>query len=93
MSFFQKLYEGKYAPIHEEVIHTEEYKELRKEMVEKEKAFRGTLSEEQMKLFERYQETQLECDYHHHLQSFRQGFEIGVEFHKEYRKDDLPIEG
>lgn len=90
MSFFQKLYEGKYAPIHEQVLSTKECKENQKVLREREKELRSTLTEEQRKLFDAYKEANLECEYDQQLQTFRQGFEIGVEFYKDYRTDHLP---
>lgn len=93
MSFFQKLYEGKYAPIQEETPDTVEFKKQRDIMNHAEEELRKTLTLEQTKLFETHQQAQVEIEDMLHVQTFEQGFYIGVEFQKDFKgTDHLPEE-
>lgn len=93
MSFFQKLYEGKYAPIHEETPDTAEFKEQWDIMSVAEEELRKTLTQEQTKLFETHQQAQIEIENMLHVQTFEQGFYVGVEFQKDFKETDhLPEE-
>ena len=88
MSFFQKLYEGEYAPINKETPETAEYKEQWELMSHAEQELRQLLNEEQRKLFEAYQQAQLKIENMLHIQAFEQGFYIGAEFKKDYKGID-----
>ena len=78
MSFFQKLYEGMYAPIDEEKPDSDEFKEQWTILSDAEDELRKSFDEEQLKLFESML----------HVQIFEQGFRVGVEFQKDYGEED-----
>ena len=86
MSFFEKLYEGKYAPIQEDTPDTTEFKEQWDIMSNAEEALRKTLTEEQMTLFETHQQAQIEIENMLHVQTFEKGFCIGAEFLKDLKR-------
>lgn len=88
MSFFQKLYDGEYAPTNEETPDTAEFKEQWEIMSKAEDELRKTLTKEQLELFEKHQQAQVEIESMLHVQAFKQGFCVGVEFQKEFRKSD-----
>ena len=88
MSFFEKLYEGAYAPIQDETPDTAEFKEQWEIMSNAEDELRKTLTKEQLELFEKHQQAQVEIESMLHVQAFKQGFCVGVEFQKEFRKND-----
>lgn len=93
MSFFQKLYEGKYATIHEQTPDTAEFKKQWDIMSAADEELRKTLTQEQIKLFETHQQAQIEIENILHVQTFEQGFYIGVEFQKDFKETDhLPDE-
>ncbi len=93
MSFFQKLYEGGYAPINAVTPDTEEYKSNHRIMVEAGEKLRKTLTQEQTELFDLHQKAEIACEELLHVQTFQQGFCIGVEFQKEFKETDhLPEE-
>lgn len=88
MSFFQKLYDGEYAPTNEETPNTAEYKEQWDIMSNAEVELRKTLTQEQLELFEKHQQAQVEIESMLHVHAFKQGFCVGVEFQKEFKKSD-----
>lgn len=88
MSFFQKLYDGEYAPSNEETPDTAEFKEQWVIMSNAEDELRKTFSQEQLELFEKHQRAQVEIESMLHVHAFKQGFCVGVEFQKEFRKSD-----
>jgi len=88
MSFFQKLYEGMYAPINEEMPDNDEFKEQWNIMSDAEDALRKSFNEEQLILFETHQKAQIEIENMLHVQRFEQGFRVGVEFQKDYGEED-----
>lgn len=88
MSFFQKLYEGMYAPIDEEKPDSDEFKEQWTILSDAEDELRKSFDEEQLKLFERHQKAQIEIESMLHVQIFEQGFRVGVEFQKDYGEED-----
>ena len=93
MNFFKKLYEGKYAPIHEETPDTTEYREKWEIMGNAEEALRKTLTQEQLKLFETHQQAQIDIENILHVQTFEQGFYVGAEFQRDFKGiDHLPEE-
>ena len=58
-----------------------------------EEELRKTLTLEQTKLFETHQQAQVEIEDMLHVQTFEQGFYIGVEFQKDFKgTDHLPEE-
>lgn len=88
MNFFQKLYEGKYAPIHEKTPDTAEFKEQWEIMGNAEDELRKTLTQEQLKLFEAHQQAQIEIENILHVQTFEQGFYVGAEFQRDFKGMD-----
>lgn len=86
MSFFEKLYEGSYAPIQDETPDTAEFKEQWDIMSNAEEELRKTLTEEQVKLFETHQKAQIEIENMLHVQTFEKGFCIGAEFLKDLKR-------
>ena len=47
-----------------------------------------TDKEKQLELFEKHQQAQVEIESMLHVHAFKQGFCVGVEFQKEFRKND-----
>lgn len=93
MSFFEKLYEGKYAPIEEETPNTDEFKKQWDIMSNAEVELRKTFTQEQTELFEVHRQAQLEIENMLHVQAFAQGFRIGAEFKQDLKDiDHLPEE-
>lgn len=91
MSFFQKLYDGEYAPTNESTPNTAEFKKQWRRMSEAEDGLRKMLTKEQLRLFETYRTAQVEIESMLHVQSFKQGFCVGIEFQKEFiGNDHLP---
>lgn len=88
MSFFQKLYDGEYAPTNEETPDTAEFKEQWEIMSKADDELRKTLTKEQLELFEKHQQAQVEIESMLHVHAFKQGFCVGVEFQKEFKKSD-----
>lgn len=88
MSFFQKLYDGEYAPSNEETPDTDEYKEQWEIMSNAEDKLRKSFTKVQLELFEKHQRAQVEIESMLHVHAFKQGFCVGVEFQKEFRKSD-----
>lgn len=86
MSFFEKLYEGAYAPIQDETPDTAEFKEQWEIMSKAEDELRKMLNEEQIKLFETHQKAQIEIENMLHVQTFEKGFCIGAEFLKDLKR-------
>lgn len=91
MSFFQKLYEGEYAPMGEEMPKTAEFKACWQCMSDAEEALQKLLTKEQLKVFAKYQQAQLEVEKMLQVHTFEKGFYIGAEFQRDYKRiDHLP---
>lgn len=86
MSFFEKLYDGKYAPVQDETPDTAEFKEQWDIMSKAEEELRKMLTEEQRILFETHQQAQIEIENMLHVQTFEKGFCIGAEFLKDLKR-------
>ena len=93
MNFFKKLYEGNYAPVHERTPDTAEFRKVWEQRSIVEDTFRKTLTEEQKKMFDDYQQANIDVENILHVQTFEQGFYIGAEFQKDFKgSDHLPVE-
>ncbi len=92
MSFFQKLYEGEYAPMSEKMPDTAEFKACWECMSCAEEEFQKALTKEQLKLFAEYQKTQLEIERLLQVHVFEKGFYIGAEFQRDYKEIDHLLE-
>lgn len=82
MSFFRDLYNGQYCPV-EQMPDTDEYRAASKALAEISAKLVDSLTDEQKRLFEKYQADFADCVSEVYAEAFRQGFLLGAEFIKE----------